>query len=209
MTKTSKESKPKTSSKKGYYEVINGINYDKKLIEHAVELMQGKGDGRISVKDVNELLKKSLNDGGCVTAIEMRTVFYLLNECNFTNQAKSVMIEAMSKADLWTEEVSNNNENKVINDILNEIICKIEQETSSGNSLTIKIPPETYENIELSENLVIRRNNPEITNQLTREMRTYYIHNPVVKLFVSSVFYIIYFILVISFIVVWHNSSVL
>ena len=92
--------KPKTSSKKGYYEVINGINYDKKLIEHAVELMQGKGDGRISVKDVNELLKKSLNDGGCVTAIEMRTVFYLLNECNFTNQAKSVMIEAMSKADL-------------------------------------------------------------------------------------------------------------
>ena len=105
--------------------------------------------------------------------------------------------------------MSNNNENKVINDILNEIICKIEQETSSGNSLTIKIPPETYENIELSENLVIRRNNHEIINELTTEMRTYYIHNPVVKLFVSSVFYIIYFILVISFIVVWHNSSVL
>ena len=90
-----------------------------------------------------------------------------------------------------------NNENKVINDILNEIMCKIEEETSSVNSLTIKIPPETYENIELSENLVIRRNNPEITNQLTREMRTYYIHNPVVKLFVSSVFTL--YILFLSF----------
>ena len=43
-----------------YYKTINKINYDSKLINKTIELVQGQGDGRISKNDLTELMKSTL-----------------------------------------------------------------------------------------------------------------------------------------------------
>lgn len=71
-----------------YYKTIDGQRYDRKVLELAEELIQGRGDGRISKNDASQLLE-SVQDGRGITEIETKSLFYLLENYNFTDSARS------------------------------------------------------------------------------------------------------------------------
>jgi hypothetical protein len=69
-----------------YYKQIEGVRYDRALMEAASEAVSGKGDGRISQADARELLKL-VTDGGRVTSVEQATVDYLRENMVWTDKA--------------------------------------------------------------------------------------------------------------------------
>ena len=69
-----------------YYKIIKGVRYDRKLIELAQELTEGKGDGRLSLKDVQQLHEATL-DGRGTTTVEFRTLGYILTAFKVTDKA--------------------------------------------------------------------------------------------------------------------------
>jgi len=83
-----------------YYKEIDGIKYDKKLLEIADEKIKGQGDGRISENDMQELLKNIL-DRNEITTIEYLTIFYIIKNFNITQPALEVL--AYACANLITE----------------------------------------------------------------------------------------------------------
>jgi hypothetical protein len=78
-----------------YYKEINGIKYDKKLLDIANEKITGQGDGRISENDMQELLKNIL-DRNEITTIEYLTILYIIKNYNITQQALEVLATACS-----------------------------------------------------------------------------------------------------------------
>lgn len=79
-----------------YYKIIDGINYDNKLIEETKNLMKGQGDGRISVEDSEKLLIKIL-DKNKITHVEHRTIYYILNNYNFTEEGLKNILSKLQK----------------------------------------------------------------------------------------------------------------
>ena len=69
-----------------YYKMIEGIRYDRKLLELADDLTQGKGDGRLSLKDVQQLHEATL-DGRGTTTVELWTLDYITTAFNVTDKA--------------------------------------------------------------------------------------------------------------------------
>tara|TARA_R110002111_G_scaffold214433_1_gene277386 strand:+ start:220 stop:480 length:261 start_codon:yes stop_codon:yes gene_type:complete len=69
-----------------YYKTIDGIKYDKELIELADKLTAGAGDGRLSRVDASELLE-SVKDAGVYTDVEKDTLAYLRDNYNWTDAA--------------------------------------------------------------------------------------------------------------------------
>ena len=69
-----------------YYKTIDGVNYDKELIELADKLTAGAGDGRLSRVDASELLE-SVKDAGVYTDVEKDTLAYLRDNYNWTDAA--------------------------------------------------------------------------------------------------------------------------
>ena len=69
-----------------YYRQIDGIRYDRALIEAAEEAISGRGDGRISLADAERLLPL-VTDGGTFTAAEQLTVAYLQEHFTWTDKA--------------------------------------------------------------------------------------------------------------------------
>ncbi len=69
-----------------YYKVIKGISYDRALLEKANHLTQGRGDGRISEKDMQDLYEVA-QDGGRITEVEYRTLNFISNNLNATEKA--------------------------------------------------------------------------------------------------------------------------
>jgi len=67
-----------------YYKVINGVKYDRKLLEKAVHFEK---DGRISFEDAEELWKEAA-DGKNITDIEKRTLLYCLANLQFTPKGR-------------------------------------------------------------------------------------------------------------------------
>ena len=61
---------------KSYYKKIQGVRYDRALMESAEERIKGQGDGRISDQDINEIIDLS-KDGNKVTLTELRTIKYI------------------------------------------------------------------------------------------------------------------------------------
>tara|TARA_B110000093_G_scaffold4668_1_gene4587 strand:- start:2206 stop:2466 length:261 start_codon:yes stop_codon:yes gene_type:complete len=84
--------------KVNYYKVIEGLNFDASLLELADELINGQGDGRISVEDSNKLLIKIL-DGGTITKVEYRTIFYIIKKYKLTNEASQNLLDKLIKFD--------------------------------------------------------------------------------------------------------------
>lgn len=70
-----------------YYKVIDGVRYDRELLEKAESLTKGRGDGRISLPDA-QLIFQEANDRGILTAVEYNTVRYILDKLKVTTQAK-------------------------------------------------------------------------------------------------------------------------
>lgn len=69
-----------------YYKTIDGKKYDASIIELAEKLTAGRGDGRISMEDAEELLK-AVMDGGAYTDIEKDTMSYIRDNFKWTEAA--------------------------------------------------------------------------------------------------------------------------
>ncbi|MEL6357852.1 MAG: hypothetical protein AAFQ37_13070 [Bacteroidota bacterium] len=75
-----------------YYRIINGISYDRALLESAEALIQGRGDGRISVADAKTLWEQTL-DGPGTTPREHKTLSYILHTFHLTDSAREYLAE--------------------------------------------------------------------------------------------------------------------
>lgn len=75
-----------------YYKIIDGVRYDRKLLDLAEELTEGQGDGRLSVKDIQKLYNSTL-DGRGITTVEIVTLEYILSEFNVTDKAEEWLKE--------------------------------------------------------------------------------------------------------------------
>ena len=75
-----------------YYEIIDNVKYDKKLLEKARELIKGRGDGRISEEDAKILIEES-KDGNKVTDIEKQTLQYIVEKMNCTEPAVAILFQ--------------------------------------------------------------------------------------------------------------------
>ena len=84
--------------KVNYYKVIEGLKFDASLLEIADELINGQGDGRISVDDSNKLLIK-IFDGGTITKVEYRTIFYIIKKYKLTDEASQNLLDKLIKFD--------------------------------------------------------------------------------------------------------------
>jgi len=73
-----------------YYEIINGVKYDRSLLLKADNLVKGQGDGRISEEDMKNLLAEAA-DNNKITDIEKQTLFYISEQYNATMKAKDYL----------------------------------------------------------------------------------------------------------------------
>ncbi len=89
------EKAPKSEG--SYYKQIDGVKYDRAILELAEELISGKGDGRISKADAKALWTK-VSDGWSVTETEARTVQYIIDNYKFTGPAKKWFKEQAANA---------------------------------------------------------------------------------------------------------------
>ena len=76
--------------KTSYYQVIEGEHYDRSLLLLADNLVKGQGDGRISEEDMKKLIESAL-DGNRITDCEKKTLFFISNQYNTTDNAKSYL----------------------------------------------------------------------------------------------------------------------
>eukprot|EP00448_Togula_jolla_P023350 CAMPEP_0170571974 /NCGR_PEP_ID=MMETSP0224-20130122/1966_1 /TAXON_ID=285029 /ORGANISM="Togula jolla, Strain CCCM 725" /LENGTH=345 /DNA_ID=CAMNT_0010894427 /DNA_START=64 /DNA_END=1101 /DNA_ORIENTATION=- len=80
-------------AKKSYYKQIDGVKYDRALLEVA----EGKaGDGQISFADAKELLEDA-SDGKGITECERRTLLYTLTVLKYTEKAAAFMRTALGE----------------------------------------------------------------------------------------------------------------
>ena len=70
----------------GYYKEIDGKKYDGELLELAEKLVQGQGDGRLSMADAEKLLAE-VKDAGKYTDIEKDTMEYIRENFKWTEEA--------------------------------------------------------------------------------------------------------------------------
>lgn len=81
---------------KSYYRIIDGLRYDRKVLEEADARTQGKGDGRISQDDA-EFLLPLFGDFGDVTIIEERTLQYILENYTWTEAAHNWFLDKVTR----------------------------------------------------------------------------------------------------------------
>ena len=74
------------SSSDAYYLVIRGKKYDRRMVELADGLTQGRGDGRISINDAKNLLRV-VKDANNYSDIEKQTMEYIRKNYKFTKEA--------------------------------------------------------------------------------------------------------------------------
>jgi len=78
------------------YQSIDGVQYEKELLDLAKEHTTGRGEGKISKDEAADLFK-SANDGQGVTETEKRTLQYIRNNFEFTDAAAKDFDEAFAR----------------------------------------------------------------------------------------------------------------
>jgi hypothetical protein len=78
------------------YKSIDGVQYEKELLDLAEEHTTGKGEGKLSKDEVADLFK-SANDGQGVTDTEKRTLEYIRNNFVVTDAAAKDFDGAFAK----------------------------------------------------------------------------------------------------------------
>jgi len=68
------------------YQMIDGVKYEKELLDLATAHTTGQGEGKLSKDEVADLFK-SANDGQGVTDTEKSTLEYIRNNYEFTDAA--------------------------------------------------------------------------------------------------------------------------
>jgi hypothetical protein len=79
-----------------YYKQIDGVSYDRALIEAAEAAVAGRGDGRISKADAETLLTFVI-DGGKITTAEQATMVYLRDHFKWTDKADAWFKDAITR----------------------------------------------------------------------------------------------------------------
>jgi hypothetical protein len=69
-----------------YYKIVEGKKMDGHLLDMAIKVVEGQGDGRISREDGTVLLK-ALTDGGIYTEVEKETMEYIRSNFKWTDGA--------------------------------------------------------------------------------------------------------------------------
>jgi len=69
-----------------YYKVIDGVKYDRELLEAAEKAVEGTHDTQISAADA-KLLLEQVKDGNSYTDIEKATVAYIRENFKWTEKA--------------------------------------------------------------------------------------------------------------------------
>ncbi|MES2799369.1 MAG: hypothetical protein V4638_05085 [Bacteroidota bacterium] len=70
----------------GYYKTIDGKKYDGAIIDLAESLVDGGGDGRISMADAEKLFAE-VRDGDTYTDVEKDTMAYIRENFKWTEAA--------------------------------------------------------------------------------------------------------------------------
>jgi len=78
------------------YQSIDGIQYEKELLDLAKEHTTGRGEGKISRDEVVDLFK-STSDGQGRTDTEKLTLEYIRNNFEFTEAAAKDLDDAFAK----------------------------------------------------------------------------------------------------------------
>ncbi len=69
-----------------YYKTINGVKYDRGILEAADKAVSGQGDGRISIEDAKKMIE-AVKDGNKYTETEKTTMAYVRDNYKFTKEA--------------------------------------------------------------------------------------------------------------------------
>ena len=93
----------RSASSSGYYEVIGGLKHDREAMDAARAAVEGRGDGRVSKSDADDILAKLVDgpttqaaSGNSVTEVEYRTAFRILADFRFTDEARAPFIEKIA-----------------------------------------------------------------------------------------------------------------
>ena len=78
------------------YQSIDGVQYEKELLDLAKEHTTGRGEGKLSKDEVADLFK-SATDGQGVTDTEKRTLEYIRGKFEFTDAAARDFDEVFAK----------------------------------------------------------------------------------------------------------------
>lgn len=78
------------------YVTIDGVQYEKELIELAKQHTTGRGEGQIARDEAEDLINSAL-DGQGATDTEKRTLEYIRSSYPFTEAAASYFDDAYSK----------------------------------------------------------------------------------------------------------------
>ncbi|MFN8395031.1 MAG: hypothetical protein U0176_10320 [Bacteroidia bacterium] len=76
------------------YKTIEGIRYERALLDKAEELVAGAGDGRISFEDAKALIDNAM-DGGRITRTERRTLHYIFENYKVTDKGRAYLAEQL------------------------------------------------------------------------------------------------------------------
>jgi hypothetical protein len=68
------------------YRIVDGVKLDNYLIDAADVAVSGKGDGRISIDDARELMRRVKEDG-LYSDIEKVTIAYIREHYKWTDEA--------------------------------------------------------------------------------------------------------------------------
>ncbi len=82
-----------------YYKTIDGVDYDKEILELADAAVAGAGDGRISKADADKLLA-AVKDANAYTDVEKRTMKYVRDNYKWTDEADTQFRNAINKWNL-------------------------------------------------------------------------------------------------------------
>ena len=78
------------------YQSIDGVQYEKELLDLAKKHTSGRGEGKISKEEVVDLFK-SAADGQGVTETEKRTLEYIRSNFDFTDAAAKDFDDAFAR----------------------------------------------------------------------------------------------------------------
>ncbi len=78
------------------YQTIDGVQYEKELLDVAIAATTGKGEGKVSKAEVDELFA-SAADGKGVTETEKRTLAYIRKAHPFTDAAAAYFDDKFAK----------------------------------------------------------------------------------------------------------------
>ncbi|USD36199.1 MULTISPECIES: hypothetical protein [Ferrimonas] len=78
------------------YVSINGVQYEKELLDMAQAHTTGVGEGRLSKGEVMDLIN-SARDGHRITDTELRTLHYIRDNFDFTDAAANIFDDEVGK----------------------------------------------------------------------------------------------------------------